>query len=145
MRAGADPTRGRCEIDRYQYLLLMAGCLVITLPLELVLQARVYRRLRALLWALVPVVVVFAVWDIAGIAREHWTYNARYVTGIQLGFGMPLEELVFFVVIPLCGLLSYEAVGYVLGRFAGHRPTRPAPDVAQRGQVAEPAGRSPRA
>ena len=28
---------------------------------------------------------------------------------------MPLEELVSFSVIPLCGLLTYEAVGYVLG------------------------------
>ena len=123
----------------------MAGCLVITLPLELVLQARVYRRLRALLWALVPVVVVFSIWDVAGIAREHWTYNARYVTGIQLGLGMPLEELVFFVVIPICGLLSYEAVGHVLGRLARRRPPRPTADVAAQDQVAEPAGRSPRA
>ena len=35
--------------DRYQYLLLMAGCLLITLPLEFVLRARVYRRPRRLL------------------------------------------------------------------------------------------------
>ena len=34
--------------DRYQYLLLMAGCLLITLPLEFVLRARVYRRPRRL-------------------------------------------------------------------------------------------------
>jgi lycopene cyclase domain-containing protein len=110
------PTEGRCEIDRYQYLLLMAGCLLITLPLEFVLRARVYRRLSTLLFALVPVVLVFSVWDVAGILREHWTYNPRYVTGLTLGLGMPVEELVFFVVVPICGLLSYEAVGYVLER-----------------------------
>jgi lycopene beta-cyclase len=28
---------------------------------------------------------------------------------------MPIEELVFFVVVPICGLLTYEAVGHVLG------------------------------
>lgn len=103
-------------MDRYQYLLLMAGCLVITLPLELVLGARVYRRLPTLLWALAPVVLIFSVWDVVGILREHWTYNPRFVTGLQLGLGMPVEELVFFVVVPVCGLLSYEAVGAVLGR-----------------------------
>lgn len=118
-------------MDRYQYLLLMAGCLVITLPLEIVLGARVYRRLRTLLWALVPVVLIFSVWDIAGILREHWTYNPRYVTGLQLGLGMPVEELVFFVVIPICGLLSYEAVGTVLGRRRTPQPG-PAPRAPQR-------------
>jgi len=94
----------------------MAACLVVTLPLELVLGARVYRRFRSLVVALVPVVLIFSVWDIVGILRHHWTYNPRFVTGIQLGFGMPLEELVFFVVIPVCGLLTYEAVGQVMSR-----------------------------
>lgn len=92
----------------------MAACLVVTLPLEVILRARVYRRLPTLLWALVPVVLVFSVWDIGGISRQHWTYNPRFVTGIHLLLGMPLEELTFFVVVPICGLLSYEAVGQVL-------------------------------
>lgn len=101
-------------MDRYQYLILMGLCVLITLPLELVLRARVYRRPRLLLRALVPVVLVFSAWDLLGIWRDHWSYNPAYVTGIELPFRMPLEELVFFVVIPLCGLLTYEAVGTVL-------------------------------
>ena len=32
---------------------------------------------------------------------------------------MPLEELLFFLVVPVCGLLTYEAVGYVLSRLGG--------------------------
>jgi lycopene beta-cyclase len=92
----------------------MAGCLVVTLPLEVVLGARVYRRLGTTVLALAPVVVIFSIWDIVGILRDHWTYNPRYVTGVQLVFGMPVEELVFFIVIPLCGLLTYEAVGRIL-------------------------------
>lgn len=101
--------------DRYQYLVLMAGCLAITLPLEFVFRARVYRRPRRLLAALIPVVVLFSIWDVVGIVREHWTYSDQYTTGIELPLRMPLEELVFFVVIPICGLLTYEAVGTVLG------------------------------
>lgn len=102
------------DLDRFQYLLLMAACLLITLPLEFVLRARVYRRWRGLLMALIPVVVIFSVWDIAGILLDHWSYNPRFVSGWQLGLGMPVEELVFFIVVPICGLLTYEAVGYVL-------------------------------
>lgn len=94
----------------------MLACLLITLPLELVLGARVYRRLRLLVLAVLPVVLVFSVWDVVGIVRGHWDYNPAYVTGIRLPFEMPLEELVFFVVIPICGLLTYEAVGQVLDR-----------------------------
>ncbi len=103
-------------MDRFQYLLLMAGCLVITLPLEFVLGARVWRSRRRLFMALCPAVAIFVAWDIFAIAREHWGYNPRYVTGWRLPGKLPFEELVFFVVIPICSLLTYEAVGRVLRR-----------------------------
>lgn len=118
-------------MDQYQYLLLMAGCLLLTLPLELVLGARVWRRPRRLLLALLPVVVVFSVWDVVAIARGTWDYSERYTTGVLLAFAMPLEELVFFVVIPICGLLTYEAVGLTLGWCRARRTTAAA--VGERG------------
>ena len=108
--------------DRYQYLLLMAGCLILTLPLEFVLRARVYRRPRRLLLALLPMLAVFLAWDAFGIWRGHWRYSLDYTTGIRIA-RVPLEEYVFFLVIPICSLLTYEAVGTVLGwlrRWGGH-------------------------
>ena len=101
-------------IDRFQYLLLMAACLLITLPLEFALRARVYRRWRVLLSAVLPVMIIFSIWDIVAIYRDHWTYDPRYVTGIRLVGGLPLEELVFFFVVSVCGLLTYEALGTVI-------------------------------
>jgi lycopene cyclase domain-containing protein len=103
------------RLDHLQYLLLMAGCLLITLPLEFVLSARIYRRAAGLAFAIIPVVIIFSIWDIVGILRDHWSYSARFTTGWKLIFGMPIEELVFFVVVPICGLLTYEAVGQVIG------------------------------
>jgi lycopene cyclase domain-containing protein len=103
-------------MDRFQYLLVMAACLAVTLPLEFLLGARVYRRPRRLLRALVPTVVVFAVWDVWAIARDDWRYASRYVTGWRVPPNLPVEEVVFFVVIPICGLLSLEAVRHLLPR-----------------------------
>jgi lycopene cyclase domain-containing protein len=96
--------------DELQYLALMGGCLLVTLPLELVIGARVWRRPRRLVVALVPTIVVFVVWDVVAIAREQWRFSARYVTGVKLPGALPIEELAFFVVIPICGLLTLEAV-----------------------------------
>lgn len=103
-------------MDRFQYLLLLAACLVVTLPLEIVLGARVYRRIRYVALALVPVVIIYSIWDLVGIWRNHWSYNPQFVTGWQLPGRMPIEELLFFIVVPLCGLLTFEAVGQILNR-----------------------------
>ena len=103
-------------MDRYQYLLLMAACAIGTLPLEWVFQARVYRRAPLLLRALAPPVLVFCAWDAVAIARGHWAFSARYTTGWDLPFSIPVEELAFFVVIPICALLSFEACKRILER-----------------------------
>jgi lycopene cyclase domain-containing protein len=102
-------------MDRYQYLLLMGACVLVTLPLEVVFGARVWRRPRRLLVAMSLPVVLFSIWDVVAIRRDHWSYSARYTTGWVLPFSLPVEELVFFVVIPICGLLTLEAVRWILG------------------------------
>lgn len=109
-------------MDRWQYLALMAACLLVTLPLEFVLGARVYRRPRRLLLAVVPVALLFVAWDVLAIRRDHWSFSPEFTTGILLPGGIPLEEVVFFLVIPLCGLLTYEAVGTILARRRAARP-----------------------
>ncbi|MDE0803032.1 MAG: lycopene cyclase domain-containing protein [Acidimicrobiales bacterium] len=103
-------------MDRFQYLLIMGACLAITLPLEFVFRARVYRRPRRLLRALALPVGIFVVWDLAAIARGHWTFTERYVTGWNLPGDLPVEELTFFLVIPICALLTFEASRRTLGR-----------------------------
>jgi lycopene cyclase domain-containing protein len=105
-------------LDRYQYLLVMAACALITLPLEFAFRARVYRRPRRLLAALAVPIAIFVVWDVVAIARGHWDYDPAYVTGWIIPPNLPVEELVFFVVIPICALLTYEAVSWILGRRA---------------------------
>ena len=103
------------DLDRFQYLLLMGACVAITLPLEFVIGARVWRRPRRLLAAIALPIAIFLVWDVIAIARDHWSYNPEYVTGWELPFDVPIEELVFFVVIPICALLTFEAVRRILG------------------------------
>jgi lycopene cyclase domain-containing protein len=98
---------------RAAYLLLMAGCLLVTLPLELVLRAGVYRRPRRWLAAVGPVLLAFGLWDWLAVRRGHWTYSDRFTSGVEL-LGLPLEELVFFLVVPTCALLTYQAVGRLL-------------------------------
>src|ERR1700761_8007548 len=107
-------------MDHYQYLILMAACLVATLPLE-ALGARVYQQPTRLARAVLPVALIFLIWDALAIAGHVWTYNPRYVTEVNLPFRIPVEELVFFLAIPVCGILTYEGGRAVPRRLAGRR------------------------
>ena len=106
---------------RLAYLAVLAACLVGTAPLEVVLHTRVYARWRRLLLTLLPVVPVFVVWDVLAIRAGQWSYDPRQTTGIRFG-DLPLEELLFFLVIPVCAVLTLEAVRAVKGWRVGDEP-----------------------
>jgi lycopene cyclase domain-containing protein len=99
----------------FEYLLVLGLCLVVTAPLELFLGVRVYRQARRLMLTLVCTGAVFVAWDLVGARLGHWDYNPARITGLRL-FGLPLEEYLFFVVVPLCGVMAYEAVSTTLDR-----------------------------
>ena len=110
------------------YLVVLAGCLIGTAPLEIFLRVRVYRRWKRLLLTLAPVVVVFVVWDLYAISRHHWSYDRRQITGVLLPGHLPLEELLFFLVIPVCAVLTLEAVRKVTGwTLEAEQPSRAEP------------------
>jgi lycopene cyclase domain-containing protein len=106
------------------YLALLAGCLVVTAPLELLLRVRVYARWRRLLLAVVPEFVVFVAWVLYAIAQGHWDYSAQRTLGVRLSGGIPVEEVLFFLIVPVCAVLALEAVRKVTGWDAGY----PVPD-----------------
>jgi lycopene cyclase domain-containing protein len=97
------------------YVAVLVFCVVGTLPLELFLGVRVYRQWRRLLLSLLPVVVVFVTWDLYAIAAGQWSFDATQLLGVTLPGDLPVEELMFFLVVPTASLLALEAVHRVRG------------------------------
>jgi lycopene cyclase domain-containing protein len=98
------------------YVAVLAGCLCAVAWLEPVLGVRVLRRWRRLLLTVLPVALVFLAWDLAAVAAGHWSYDARQTLGIRLPGRLPVEEVLFFLVVPVCAVPGFEAVRAVLGR-----------------------------
>lgn len=95
---------------RYSYVAILAFVLVGCLWLEVALRTRVLRRWRRLLLTIVPVVLVFFAWDAYAVAQGHWTFDLGRILGVYAPAGVPLDEIGFFVVIPLASVLTLEAV-----------------------------------
>jgi lycopene cyclase domain-containing protein len=101
------------------YLFVLAGCLAAAGWLEPVLKVNVFRRWRRLLLAVLPVAAVFLAWDLAAIAAGHWHFDRAQLTGVFLPGHLPLDEALFFLVVPVCAILGFEAVRAVLRLPAG--------------------------
>ncbi len=104
------------------YVGVLAVIVLGTLPLELVLKVRVYPRLRRLLLTLLPVATVFVAWDLYAIARGHWGFDPAQTLGVVLPGRLPVDEVLFFLVVPIAAILTLEAVRAVKGWRVGDEP-----------------------
>jgi carotenoid phi-ring synthase / carotenoid chi-ring synthase len=91
---------------RAEYLLFDLAILAVPLGLGALRWAWFYDRLGAALWATLVVAVPFIAWD-AAVAGRHWWFDPRYVLGVE-AFGLPVEELLFFLAVPLACLFTWE-------------------------------------
>ena len=88
-------------------------------------------RWRRLLLTFLPVVVVFFAWDAYAIAQGHWWFDTDRILGLYAPGSVPLDEILFFITIPLASVLTLEAVRSVRGWPAGDEaPAPPAGEPA---------------
>lgn len=84
--------------------------------LEIFLKVGVLRRIKRALFSILPIATIFIIWDLYAISRGHWHFDSEQILGVKSPGGIPLEELLFFTVVPLAAIMTIEAVGVVKRR-----------------------------
>lgn len=97
------------------YLTVLCLILCGALWLEVIVRTRVLIRFRRTVLSIVPVSLLFTLWDWYAASHGHWYFESASVTGIKLTKELPIEEILFFVVVPLAAILTLEAVRAVRG------------------------------
>jgi lycopene cyclase domain-containing protein len=103
------------SLPHWSYVAMLAFCLAGTLPLVPAFRLRVLRQPRRLLLTIILAGSPFLVWDLYATWTGHWRFDAAQTLQWRVA-GLPLEEIAFFVVIPLVSVLTYEAVAAVRRR-----------------------------
>ena len=99
------------------YAVMLAFVLAGTLPLHRRYRLDVFRQPLRLILAVIPVAVLFVAWDLVATAAGQWHFDPAQTSPVRW-WGLPPEEYAFFVVIPLAGILTFEAVKTVIARRA---------------------------
>jgi len=94
-------------MESYYYLIYLA---VVLLSSSLIMAVgRVRIGFRNALMAILPVLMIFVAWDIFATWRGHWEFGLDKMLGIVV-LNQPVEELLFFIVVPLFYLVVWEMV-----------------------------------
>lgn len=108
------------SLTHWSYAAMLLFCVASTLPLVPALRLRVLRQPRRLLLTIVLSAAPFLVWDLLATHAGQWWFDAGQTLPWRVA-GLPLEELAFFVVIPLVTVITFETVRAVGSTGLAHR------------------------
>jgi len=86
---------------------LLAGSVLIPFILSFDKKVAFFRNWKYLFPATLITAAVFIIWDIYFTKHNVWWFNKDFVTGLFIQ-GLPVEEWLFFIIIPYCCIFIYE-------------------------------------
>lgn len=93
----------------YTYFIILGASLAGPFFLSFDKKVAFFKNWKYLFPAMLLPALLYIVWDIYFTATGVWRFNPGYITGIQL-YNLPLEEVLFFFVVPYCCMFIYECI-----------------------------------
>jgi len=97
----------------YTYLFLMLFTLAGPLALSFDSRVRYVTKWPLLVPGILISLVYFVLWDSWFVHEGIWSFNPDYIIGWEL-FRLPMEEWLFFIMVPFACLFIYECCNYYI-------------------------------
>ena len=95
---------------QWSYMAMLGFVVVASFWLEFAFRLRVLRDPKRLFLTILASTPIFVLWDAYAIQNKHWTFGAGLTLGVLGPLGVPLEEYLFFIVVPIAAVLTLEGV-----------------------------------
>ena len=96
---------------KFTYLLINFFTILIPIARSFEPRLHFYTKWKYYLPGMFLTAAFFIVWDYFKTRYGVWSFNDQYIMGIRF-FGLPIEELLFFITVPYACTFIYETVTY---------------------------------
>jgi len=94
---------------QFTYLLLMVITIAGPIGLSFDKKVAFYKNLKPFLISAGIASLIYIIWDIIFTKNNIWKFNDIYILKLKL-FNLPLEEYLFFIIVPYASLFIYECI-----------------------------------
>jgi len=92
-------------------LMFIAFCAV---AVTLTFRIRIKHFWRNFLLADGSILVIYLIWDYWAIKKENWSFDSEQILGFYLFGIVPIEEVLFFIIVPLMTVIVYVTLIKIL-------------------------------
>lgn len=107
-------------MGKYTYLLIDLGAFFFPFILSFDKKVAFYKKWKSVFLAILITAIPFLIWDYFKTDAGVWSFSEEHTLGIKL-LNLPIEEVLFFVIVPYCVLFIYACIksyfGEILSRY----------------------------
>ena len=103
------------KFQQFTYLILLFGSLLVPAILSFDKKVQFYKKLKYVMPGILITAIFFWTWDVWFTQNSIWSFNPEYTLEFNIA-GMPVEEWLFFIIIPYCCIFIYEVLKHYLAK-----------------------------
>ena len=97
-------------MQKFGYFAMLVFTIFGSFWLEIFIKVKVLKRIKLALKKIAPVALLFLIWDAYAIKSGHWHFDTKQIVGIYGPGKIPIEEYLFFLIVPIAAIMTIEAV-----------------------------------
>ena len=97
----------------YSYVLIFISICAIGVNFGFRLQFS--KKLKLFLLTDALILVIYLIWDFWAVSKGSWFFDPNQILGVMLLGKLPIEEVLFFIIVPLMSILTYLALTKLTG------------------------------
>jgi lycopene cyclase domain-containing protein len=95
---------------QFHYLMVLAFIGTCAVFVNLGFKLRIRSKLKLFLMTDAVILLIYLAWDFWAVTKGSWYFDREQTVGLYLFARLPIEEVLFFIVVPLMVVLTYLAL-----------------------------------
>ena len=97
----------------YSYVLIFVAICAIGVNFGFRLQFS--KKLKLFLFTDALILVIYLIWDFWAVSKGSWFFDHNQILGVMILGKLPIEEVLFFIIVPMMSILTYLALTKLTG------------------------------
>ncbi len=97
----------------YSYVLIFVAICAIGVNFGFRLQFS--KKLKLFLLTDSLILIVYLIWDFWAVSKGSWFFDPNQILGVMLLGKLPIEEVLFFIIVPMMSVITYLALTKLTG------------------------------
>jgi len=97
-------------VAQFQYLMVLAFIGSCAVFVNFGFKLRISSKWKLFLMTDVVILVIYLAWDFWAVSKGSWYFDREQTVGLYLFSRLPIEEVLFFIIVPLMVVLTYLAL-----------------------------------